>query len=747
MIHSSGSNAQTPRAAQQLHYRQNWNIAYAGFGRQPFRPKQNNLLHNSLKQAEINSSFITLQQGAWLFRQGELGDAIYFIEKGAVQLVMSLPAGNEQVIDAVPHGTAVGLVAPLTGQWRGVGVRTLTDCVFIRIETADLPSLAKKRPQLFKALQTQVQEQRQLREKCKFLCRYWGTLPTAKLHNWLSNLEWLQIKAGETLFEQGTSPEYIAYVVNGRLQQIHKQLDGQQKICGQIGSGQFAGTLPQQNLLPRHHATVAERDSQLIVLSQENLGRFCEQLPQAWSSLVHDFAFPSHLNPTQQTAARTAHNIAFVPLSVNVPLTELMDELRTAVFRTKNSLILNAQTVDNNLNDLDALLPWLDKQEQYNDYLLYQANPQWDSWSQRCIRQADRIVLVAEANTSPDLTAIEEQIQTLKPQLIPELVLLQPAQGQPQGTANWLASRQVNAHYHVRQGNKQDIRRLGRRLTGQAVGLVLSAGGARGFAHIGAYRALLEAGIEIDYFGGTSMGGLIAAIIAHGYSYEELASFAADYGASSALLDYTFPATSLCASGKITELLRRMFAETRIEDLVLPYFCVSTNLSQAQLKVHQQGRLRRAVRASIAIPGVFAPVSQDGDLLVDGSLISVLPIKLMHQRLNGGQVIAVNATPEKKNSRHWHVDDTISGWKTLYNRLNPFTKSVHLPSLIGTLMQSLYVNSACRLDESKPLANQFIQLSTEEIGMMDWDNYKKLIEIGYRSTKLWYKQDFYATFT
>ena len=739
MVQSTGSSAQSNRAAQ------NWNVAYPGFGRKPPPPsKQIIVRFDDLKLTGLKLDFVTLQQKDWLFRQGDAGNAIYLVDKGAVQLILTLPSGEQQVIDVAPHGTAVGLVAPFTGHWRGVGARALTDCVLIQINKAELPHLAQKQPQLYEALQAQVQQQHQLREKSKFLCRYWGPLETTDLHNWLPALEWLSITAGETVFEQGESSAYVAFVVSGRLQQIHKQLDGCHIRRGQIGPSQFAGSLPQLKNQPRKHAVVALRDSELIIMSQASLSHLCGHSPQAWPALVHDFASAGQTDLTWSTAVKSAHNIAFVPLTPDVPIIQLLTDLQTAVFRAKNSLLLTSKTVDTQLEAAGALLPWLDKQEQFHNYLLFQANAEWDAWSQRCIRQADQVVLVAKATAAPDLTTIEQQIQELKPGLRPELVLLHPPQTQPQGTAVWLAAREVKAHYHVRQGNSQDVRRLGRRLTGQAVGLVLSAGGARGFAHIGAYRALLEAGVEIDYFGGTSMGGLIAAIIAYGYSYDQLASFAAQYGSTKALLDYTFPITSLCASDKITALLQNMFTDTHIEDLVLPYFCVSTNLSRSQPMVHQQGLLCRAVRASIAIPGVFAPVSLDGDLLVDGSVMNTLPIEWMHQLLGGGKIIAVNATPEKEQSRSWHIEDSISGWDVLYSRLNPFATKKRVPSLIGTLMQSLYVNSSHQLGQVKPLAHQFLQLETQAFGMMDWGAYKGLIEAGYQSVRGNYKYKTYA---
>jgi predicted acylesterase/phospholipase RssA/CRP-like cAMP-binding protein len=691
-------------------------------------------LSAQLKQAGLRPGYVTLRQEDWLFRQGDAGDAVYFVEKGAIQLILTTGTGRPQVIDVAPAETAVGVVAAFSGQWRGVSARALTDTALVRLDRTELPKLAQNHPTLYIQLQEQLCYQRQLREKCRLLGRYWGNFDPALLHNFLAELAWVQLPAGETLFAQGASQEYVAFVVNGRLQQSQKQLNGQRTDLSQIGSNKFAGQLPQVDN-PRHRSTViAQRDSEVIVMSQNTLQRLGQKAPEAWAKLSDDFIIRK---PVEQsiTAVNNCYNLAFIPLANTVPLPSLIAQLQESAFPPKDSLLLTKQSLDASLLASDSLLPWLDKQEQFHDYLLYQADPVWTAWTQRCVRQADQIVLVADATQPASLTDIEEQIERLKPGVKPVLVLVHPPETMPTGTAVWLQNRQLMAHYHLRHGNRQEIARLGRHLSGQAVGLVLSAGGARGYAHIGAYKALLEAGSEIDYLGGTSMGGLIAAIFAAGHSYDKTVAFARQYGSANALLDYTLPSTSLCSSDKINKMLTDLFQNIQIEDLLLPFFCISTDLSQSQPVVHQRGSLRRAVRASIAIPGVFAPVSINGNLHVDGSVMNSLPIDVMRQLMPQGKIVAVNATPVRNKSRTWEIDDAISGWEMLGNRLNPFSKRKRVPSLVSTLLQALYVNSGHKLEDVKPLADQFIQLDTKGHGMMAWNEHEALIDTGYQSAR------------
>ena len=129
------------------------------------------------------------------------------------------------------------------------------------------------------------------------------------------------------------------------------------------------------------------------------------------------------------------------------------------------------------------------------------------------------------------------------------------------------------------------------------------------------------------------------------------------------LFDPTVPVVSFFGSGKVTQVLQRIYGDAQIEDLWMPCFCVSSNLTRAVAMVHRRGPLWQAVRASMAIPGVFSPVLADGDLLVDGCVLDNLPIDVM-QRVNyGGPIIAVNVFPDVDLLRDYDFGPSVSGWQ------------------------------------------------------------------------------------
>jgi NTE family protein len=189
-------------------------------------------------------------------------------------------------------------------------------------------------------------------------------------------------------------------------------------------------------------------------------------------------------------------------------------------------------------------------------------------------------------------------------------------------------------HHHIVAPS--DLGRVARLLTQRGVGLVLSGGGARGFAHLGIIRALRESRVPIDFVGGVSIGAIMAAGVAMGWSDEEMRlRYRRSFVDTNPLNDYTFPFVALTRGRKVSRLLEREYGEVRIEDLRQPYFCISANLTTGRILEHREGRLAEALRASVAIPGIMPPVFHDAGVLVDGAAINNLPVDVMRSHAPG----------------------------------------------------------------------------------------------------------------
>lgn len=280
--------------------------------------------------------------------------------------------------------------------------------------------------------------------------------------------------------------------------------------------------------------------------------------------------------------------------------------------------------------------------------------------------------------------------------------------------------------------------RLVRLLTGGARGQVLSGGGARGFAHIGELKALCERKLAPDSVGGASMGALIACLWAVHQDVAVLEDLARDLGHSSRVPDWTMGATSLTSGLKVARLLEGLFGDLRFEDLPLPAFSLATDLTAAREVVFTSGRLQDAVRASLAIPGVFYPVVRGGEILVDGGLMNNLPIDVLAQRLPLGQLLAVDVT-----AADWETETGWIGapsaarraWDQVWDQLHP-SHAGKVPSLADLLVQSLEVNSRRRYRETSHLPHRLLAINVTGFDPLDFGNWKRLINEGYRQACL-----------
>ncbi len=174
------------------------------------------------------------------------------------------------------------------------------------------------------------------------------------------------------------------------------------------------------------------------------------------------------------------------------------------------------------------------------------------------------------------------------------------------------------------------------------VGLALGSGSARGWAHIGVIRALTEAGIEVECVAGTSMGSVVgAALVLNKIDVLEGFARQLDWRQIVSFMDLTFPKSGLLDGNDITDFFRGHVHATRIEDLPLPYSAIATDLSTGREVVLRAGDLVEAIRASVSVPGVFAPVRKDGSFLVDGGLVNPVPVSAVRS-MGADFVIAVD---------------------------------------------------------------------------------------------------------
>jgi NTE family protein/lysophospholipid hydrolase len=395
-------------------------------------------------------------------------------------------------------------------------------------------------------------------------------------------------------------------------------------------------------------------------------------------------------------------SFAVIPAGDEVPLHDFCESLARSLARFGRTLHVTSGSLDGHLGkqnishtppeDLDNLriVQWLGRAELDHRYLVYEADARFSNWNRRCLRQADQVLIVGASGADPRPGLVEKQVMSDEfagPGV--SLVLLHRMDGMPSATVKWLEARKVDRHYHVRLGSDPDVDRLARFLTGRALGLALGGGFARGLAHVGVFRALDDLGIPVDAVGGSSMGAVIGAQWAQAWDYERMIRETSSECVG-ALNDLTFPFIAFHGGGKFSGAIRKFTGDTQIEDLRFPFFCVSANLNRAEMKVHTQGSLMKAVLASTRAPGIFPPIVYDGELHVDGGVLNNVPVDLVKRFCRGGTVFGVDVSPPHELNPIQDYGIEMSGWEAFRRRFGRFGRAkTYVPSILLIMMRTI----------------------------------------------------------
>ncbi len=445
----------------------------------------------------------------------------------------------------------------------------------------------------------------------------------------------LHLLAGETLIRQGEREERMYVILNGRLRITRQHPSGSVVHLGELKAGDVVGG--EMALLagePRSATVRAVRDSELLSLTREGFQSWISRHPEALLQVSRLLVRRLRRSYEERPVCGAVRTIAVVPAHPNLPLTPYVKALATALAIMGKVRQVNSQAraagmghgIGYSRSEMQVSLgAWLSELERQHDFVLCQADAEITDWTRFCLRQADRVIIVAENGRNPAPSTLEA-ISQASPSVVAdsriEMLWVQNRAVASPHTVGY--GRGLGwAHHHVRYGNRLDWERAARLIVGRARGLVLGGGGARGFAHVGVVRALREAGIAFDVVGGVSMGAIVAGAVAIGWDDEKIHHNCREWflGRKSPF-DYTFPVIALTRGARIAKSLRRHCEDAHIEDLPYRYFCVSSNLMRLDQKVHREGPLWRAIRASFSLPGILPPLHDDGEILIDGGFVT-----------------------------------------------------------------------------------------------------------------------------
>ena len=563
---------------------------------------------------------------------------------------------------------------------------------------------------------------------------FFAGLSAATLNQLQADLEPVHLPGGALLFDTGALGDSMYVVLSGRLRVTFERDDGTAESLRELARGDTVGELALLTGEARSAAVRAIRDSELVKISRAAFENAVKSDPKLLSQIAVQLAGRERQGRDANLLRRNLRTIALVPAQAEVRLREFAGALADAIQCAGATLCLRPEDLSTASNAHWSLQ--LSSLETSHRFVLYEAELNISPWTELCIRQADLILVVGTAGSDPEISRLHLLRQYLAGNQIAtaiELVLLHQAKFiTATNTAAWRATLDFAAHHHIAPAQPGDIDRLVRNFTGAAVGLVLSGGGARGFAHIGVLRALSERNIPVDFIGGTSMGAVIAAQYALGWDWQTMAQVnRAEWPRCQPQKNYTLPLVAINSGTRMDQMLLRMLGDATIENLRKGFFCVSTNLTRAEAELHQQGSLWKAVRASVSIPGIGPPAIENGEIFVDGGLVDNLPVPAM-KKLCQGQVFAVDVSEQAEFKSTLAHSYSVSGWKLLWQRLNPFTETPDLPNILNTLYRTTTVAGVRAIESAKAQADLCFEPPVSQFGVFEWQSVDKIIEVGYR---------------
>ncbi|KAF6082537.1 patatin like phospholipase domain containing 6 [Phyllostomus discolor] len=715
--------------------------------------------------------------GTIIARQGDQDVSLHFVLWGCLHVYQRMIDKAEDVCLFVAQpGELVGQLAVLTGEPLIFTLRAQRDCTFLRISKCDFYEIMRAQPSVvLSAAHTVAARMSPFVRQMDFA------------------IDWTAVEAGRALYRQGDRSDCTYIVLNGRLRSVIQRGSGKKELVGEYGRGDLIGVVEALTRQPRATTVHAVRDTELAKLPEGTLGHIKRRYPQVVTRLIHLLSqkilgnlqqlqgpFPgSGLGvPPHSELTNPASNLATVavlPVCAEVPMVAFTLELQHALQAIGPTLLLNSDIIRARLgaSALDSiqefrLSGWLAQQEDTHRIVLYQTDSSLTPWTLRCLRQADCILMVGLGDQEPTLGQLEQMLENTAVRALKQLVLLHREEGPgPTRTVEWLNMRSwCSGHLHLRCPRRlfsrrspaklhelyekvfsrradrhSDFSRLARVLTGNTIALVLGGGGARGCSHIGVLKALEEAGVPVDLVGGTSIGSFIGALYAEERSASRTKQRAREWAKSMTsvlepVLDLTYPVTSMFTGSAFNRSIHRVFQDKQIEDLWLPYFNVTTDITASAMRVHKDGSLWRYVRASMTLSGYLPPLCdpKDGHLLMDGGYTNNLPADIARS-MGAKTVIAIDVGSQDETDLSTY-GDSLSGWWLLWKRLNPWADKIKVPDMAEIQSRLAYVSCVRQLEVVKSSSYcEYLRPPIDCFKTMDFGKFDQIYDVGYQYGK------------
>ncbi len=552
-------------------------------------------------------------------------------------------------------------------------------------------------------------------ERCRDL-KSFDIFDDASLAMLLDRARWFSLAGGLELFRQGDAPDGLYFVLSGRLIVVRNDAFGEE-VVGYVRAGDPVGEMSLLARESRSASAYALRDTELLAVDPADAEWLLDNCADFAHALANSIVARAR-HPASSFVRARPRVFALIGTSPSIDIEQRARTLARAIERYgRRAALIEApdRLAEGEFEDIESA----------HDVTLLTARV-GDSFEYRfALRHADRFLVFARQDARPPrpfpLSPTEDS-PARKFRLVDIAMLHEGAKSG--SVADWVDAVDAHRVFHV--SGRRTEERLARAIAGCSVGIVMSGGGARAYAHIGAIKAIRERRVPIDFLGGASMGAVIAACVAMGWDDAEIEGRVRDaFVTSNPLGDHVLPVVALTRGLRVEERLKRHFGDTLIEDLELPFFCTSSEMTRGVTRIHRRGLLRDALRASISLPGILPPVVTEGELLVDGAVMNNFPTDLMNS-LHRGVTIGIDVAREGSISPEAFADPPgFLSWVWRHG----FRSA---PPIVSLLMRAATSRQETRPKDSP--ADILIAPPVAGVQLRDWKSYDLAVIDGYAAT-------------
>lgn len=538
------------------------------------------------------------------------------------------------------------------------------------------------------------------------------------------------LEANQVLFYQDEPSEHVFYLIDGHLEGFSSS-DFSQKVI-EIHRGEVIGEMGVVSGEPTSLAVRATVASQVLKIEKETFLSFFKKDPELLMVLTQRIAKRlRHVIMDLRTTHYPYKNIGLVVLSEGISLKKM--KLVFEEYISADNVQLFEQG-DWKKSQMD-IVPFFYECEEDIGINIFIADCHEEQWAQAILDHVDYIYLMVKEGEWTVLNS--EKIAALRKRPT-DIVIMHTGQGPYENTAQFYTKYPFKRHHHI-INDKAHYQRIYRYMTGQAIGLVFSGGGLRGYVHYGLVKAILEAKIPIDCIGGTSMGAAMGGLLALHKNWEIFDETARSvmkvFKETRAYRYLTIPLVSVLSGEVLTKITQKKLSPYQIEDLAVNFFCVVSNLSKIQKEIKTTGTLWEWVRASVSIPGVVPPLEKQGDIYVDGSVCANLPVQDMREYLDqAGKIIACNVHIHPFSRQNFSFPPILKFTDMVKYKLG-LKKEYILPHFNDIVAEASFINQYMNKAKEMQKADIVISPDTSTFNLLDAKTGGKLQMFAYELGK------------